>query len=203
MNRRLNKSERRADILEKARELIAGRGFSGTEMEDIRLACGLSRGGLYHHFANKRAILHGLIEDDIRKIAGVLTDHATAPIPALLRAGSAALGHDRGILKGLLSKEDKLDYLAALDEAFDTVLRDPLAARLRGDVRPGIASAHVAELFLTVNAHINRREILGTWRQEDAARFAATALMALEPLLKSPSGLDPIIAELKEKAVVT
>jgi hypothetical protein len=76
----------------------------------------------------------------------------------------------------------------------------PLRDRLEGFVRAGVDPAHVAELFLTVNAHINRRVVLGAWSDAQAMGFAATGLEALAPLLRDPSELDPIILELRKKA---
>jgi AcrR family transcriptional regulator len=201
MRTRLTKSQRRADILEKARQLIYDRGLARTEMEDIRLACGISRGGLYHHFSNKRAVLDALVEAEVSQLAELLKEGATSPIPTLLVAGSGHLGRGKGVLAALRTQEEKLDYLSALDQAFDGILRDTLAIQLAGFVRQGISSEHVAELFLTVNAHINRREIMGQWTSAQAAGFAATALAAMAPLLKSPKDLDPIISDLNVKAL--
>lgn len=203
MRTRLTRSERRADILDKARKLIVERGLAETEMEDIRLACGISRGGLYHHFSSKRAVLDALVDDEVADLARALHDSDASPIAALLQAGSGHLGRDAGVLSGLHSREEKVDYLSSLDQAFATHLSDRLALRLRDHVRPGTDPDHVAELFLTINAHINRRQILGTWTGADAAGFAATALQTLAPLLRRPSDLDPIILDLQEKAAPT
>ncbi|HHC30044.1 MAG TPA: TetR/AcrR family transcriptional regulator [Rhodobacterales bacterium] len=200
MRTRLPKSERRADILKKARQLFTDRGLSETEMEDIRLACGISRGGLYHHFSNKRAVLDALVEDEVFKLAETLRTTGASPIPALLEAGSSHLGGDAGVLPALRTQAEKLDYLSSLEQAFSTILTEALCDRLNGSVRDGINPEHVAELFLTINAHINRREILGRWSIQEAAGFAATSLKALAPLMKVPTDLDPIITNLEKKA---
>lgn len=200
MRTRLSRAQRRADILDKARSLIAARGLAGTEMEDIRTACGISRGGLYHHFAGKRAVLDALVDDEVVALAEALGNESAAPLPTLLLAGSTHLGAAPGVLAGLRSREERLDYLSALDQAFAARLSAPLGARLETDVRPGIDPRHVAELVVTVNAHVNRREILGDWTAKEAAGFAATALEALAPLLADPAQLDPVIATLREKA---
>lgn len=198
MRTRLTKSRRRADILAKARQLIMERGLTGTEMEDIRLACGISRGGLYHHFENKRAVLAALVENEVEGLAQHLDGASENPLTALIQAGSSHLGSASGVVSALSTNDERLDYLSALEQAFAARLSAPLSEKLQGFVRPGIDPDHIAELFLTINAHINRREILGSWQSAEAAAFAATALKALAPLLSAPTDLDPLIAALGE-----
>jgi len=40
-------------ILEKSRELFFKRGYSKTSLSEIAVECGISKGGLYHHFERK------------------------------------------------------------------------------------------------------------------------------------------------------
>lgn len=203
MRTRLSRSDRRDEILNKARQLFLERGLAETEMEDIRLACGISRGGLYHHFSNKRAVLHALVESEVAVLAAVLDDDGTSPIPALLRAGAGHLGNEPGVLPALQTSAEKLDYLSALETAFASVLKGPLCDQLTGRVRRETDPNHICELFLTINAHINRRQILGDWTGAEAAGFAATSLEALAPFLKDPKELAPIIKELKNRATAS
>lgn len=200
MRKRLEKSQRQSEILAQARRLILDQGFASTEMEDIRRACGISRGGLYHHFANKRAVLAALVEEEVIELARVLEGATDMPIADLLGAGAGHLGNDAGILSGLSTVDERLDYLSCLDQAFNAHLSAPLRDRLENAVLPGVNPEHVAELFLTINAHINRREILGQWTAARAAGFAATALRVLAGMLRDPSGLDSVIAALKKQS---
>ncbi|ABF64880.1 transcriptional regulator, TetR family [Ruegeria sp. TM1040] len=203
MRTRLSRSARRAEILGNAQKLIAARGFSGTEMEDIRLASGISRGGLYHHFANKHAVLDALVAEEVRRLADQLKAAQGSPIPALLRVGSSDLGNDPGLVSHLHTPEEKRAYLSSLEQAIPAELGPVLHERLRGHTAEGAAPAHVAELFLTITAHINRRRILNEWPPEEAAGFTATALRALLPLLTSQAELQPVIAELKRVAATS
>ena len=169
-------------------------------MEDIRLACGISRGGLYHHFPNKRAVLAALVEGEVAELIAVIKTAKGSPIAALLRAGSGHLGSTPGVVSGLSTKDERLDYLSSLEQAFAAQISEPLGIRLQTAVLPDVDANHVAELFLTITSHINRREILGQWSTEQAAGFAATALQMLAAMFKDPSELDPIISDLRKKS---
>lgn len=50
-------SERLRQILERAARVICERGFEATSMQEIAVACGLTKAGLYHHIKTKDALL--------------------------------------------------------------------------------------------------------------------------------------------------
>lgn len=52
----------RQDILDRALELFATHGFTGSSMRDIARAVGVRESALYHHFPNKNAILSTVLE---------------------------------------------------------------------------------------------------------------------------------------------
>lgn len=168
-------------------------------MEDIRQACGISRGGLYHHFANKAAILDAIAGEDVERLAAGLMRHDCPPIELLLETGSIHIGNDPGILPALESVEEKTVYLSGFELASARRLGPLLGARLAGWVSPGFDPEHVAEMFLTINTHINRRVCLGDWNEARAAGFAATALKTIATVLRDASRLAPTIAALEER----
>lgn len=53
----------RREILDRALELFATHGFSGSSMRDIAKAVGVRESALYHHFPNKRSILAAVLEE--------------------------------------------------------------------------------------------------------------------------------------------
>ena len=53
----------RRAVLKAAADLFAKRGFGGTNLADVAAALGMSRPGLYYHFASKEKLLEALIED--------------------------------------------------------------------------------------------------------------------------------------------
>lgn len=171
-------------------------------MEHVRDACGLSRGGLYHHFGHKRALLQALLDAEVQELARTC-EAAPHPLIALLQSGSGHLGAVPGVLAAIERPEDRLDYLACLDQAVARYLSPTLGKALTGHVQQGVDPAHVAELFVTVNAQINRRQLLLHWDPEDAVAFAATALVALSSLLMQPETLQPVLQGLRTTGAAT
>ena len=53
----------RRDILDAALDLFARKGFYETSTRDIARQVGVRESALYHHFVNKAAILHGLLDE--------------------------------------------------------------------------------------------------------------------------------------------
>ena len=61
--RQQSRSQRtRSRIVDTAFEVFAAKGYPETSMEDVCLAAGCSKGGLYHHFRTKIAILAEVAE---------------------------------------------------------------------------------------------------------------------------------------------
>ena len=52
----------RDQIVQSALTVFALKGYAASSMDDICLAAGCSKGGLYHHFRTKLAVLSGVVE---------------------------------------------------------------------------------------------------------------------------------------------
>ncbi|MEX0749402.1 MAG: TetR/AcrR family transcriptional regulator [Dehalococcoidia bacterium] len=52
----------REQIAQAALTVFALKGFAAASMDDICMAAGCSKGGLYHHFPTKSAVLTGVVE---------------------------------------------------------------------------------------------------------------------------------------------
>lgn len=63
------RAETRAKLLQAARELFVELGFSETATPDIARKAGVTRGALYHHFADKIDLFRALAEEEARAIA--------------------------------------------------------------------------------------------------------------------------------------
>lgn len=82
----------RARLLAAGRALFAAKGYGGTATEEIVAAAGVSRGALYHQFADKRALFAAVFEEVAREVLAAIeakADAAATPVEAL-KAGSIA-----------------------------------------------------------------------------------------------------------------
>ncbi|BEV17471.1 TetR family transcriptional regulator [Herbaspirillum sp. DW155] len=66
----------RETIVEQAAALFARNGFVGTSMNEVALACGLSKASLYHYFADKHQLLMHICEDHIDRLCGLVDEVA-------------------------------------------------------------------------------------------------------------------------------
>ena len=53
--------DKAAAVLAAAGQVFAQRGYEGATMLDVAQAAGFSKAGVYHYFASKEHLLHGLL----------------------------------------------------------------------------------------------------------------------------------------------
>lgn len=72
----------RAVLVEAATRLFAERGFAATSLDDVAAAAGMTKGAVYHHFANKAAVFEAAFEAQEQQVHARLRDaRAAAPDP--------------------------------------------------------------------------------------------------------------------------
>jgi AcrR family transcriptional regulator len=81
----------RTALVQTARTLFAERGYAAVSTEEIVRAAGVTRGALYHHFADKRELFQAVLEQLEAELTADL-DTAAADAPDPLTGGLAALG---------------------------------------------------------------------------------------------------------------
>jgi AcrR family transcriptional regulator len=86
----------RAALVSAARPLFAGRGFAGVGTETIARAAGVTRGALYHQFADKTALFEAVyeaIEEDLARRLGerIMAAGVSDPIEAMALGAEAWL----------------------------------------------------------------------------------------------------------------
>jgi AcrR family transcriptional regulator len=82
--------ETRRRIVQAARELVVEHGYAGVSTSEIQRRAGVSRGGLYHHFASRQELMAAVIEAvelDFTQRLGAVVAAARSPL-AELRVGS-------------------------------------------------------------------------------------------------------------------
>lgn len=63
-------------ILDTATKLFSQRGYENISVQDICTACGISKGGLYHHFPGKIEIFQGILDTTGRDYVSRMKDAA-------------------------------------------------------------------------------------------------------------------------------
>lgn len=151
-NRERTEATRQA-LLDAARALFVSRGYGETSTPDVCAAAGITRGALYHHFADKRDLFRHVLADEAAAVAADIEAAAPAgrdAAHALIAGAQAYL--DAMTVPGrtrLLLVEGPaalgLREMLALDEANAArTLREGLAAAgadPRGDVAPLLSAA--------------------------------------------------------------
>jgi AcrR family transcriptional regulator len=84
----------RAELMAAARRLFIEKGYADTATPDIVAAAGLTRGALYHHFEDKKALFSAVAEAEAEAVAAE-TERAVSdgmrPREALIKGGDAYL----------------------------------------------------------------------------------------------------------------
>lgn len=148
-NSRRSNAERsetmRAMLIEAARRLFTEKGYAATGTPELVGAAGVTRGALYHHFADKQALFAAVVETESAAVAAEIDAAAPAslhPVSALVEGSMAYLRAMRapGRTRLLLLDGPAVLGRKAMDEIdarnSNRTLREGLAAAMRaGAVR--------------------------------------------------------------------
>jgi len=87
----------RARIVEAAADLVYSRGVGGTSLDDVIAASGVSKSQLYHYFADKDALINGVIALQTERVLKAQQPHLDAldSLPALRRWRDAMIRLNR------------------------------------------------------------------------------------------------------------
>ncbi|MEE4023462.1 TetR/AcrR family transcriptional regulator [Gordonia sp. PKS22-38] len=147
-------AQRRDAILDRAAVAFATKGFEPTSVKDICAAAGVGSGTLFHYFADKRAILHAIVERDGRRRADVLAGldeadpgrrlWALVDILAADLADPLAAGMVACLLPQMMIDERLAQTMLADDMAVHRHLVDTID-RLDTDIVPDVAATWIIQ----------------------------------------------------------
>jgi AcrR family transcriptional regulator len=82
----------RAALLKAARKLFVEKGYADTGTPELVKAAGVTRGALYHHFEDKKALFRAVVEAECRQIADAIRGATSKPASAMeaLKQGARA-----------------------------------------------------------------------------------------------------------------
>lgn len=114
----------RRALVAAARELFAQKGYAETSTPEIVSAAGVTRGALYHHFADKLALFAAVVEEEHALLSMAINaasggdDDEPGPIKALVKGGDGFLDamQDEGRRRILLVDAPAVLGRVALDE---------------------------------------------------------------------------------------
>jgi AcrR family transcriptional regulator len=120
-----NPQQTRGALLASAYDRIYESGFQGTDIDTILEAAGVTKGALYHHFKDKEALGHAVIEESIVALMRPKWVEPLAntpdPIGALIAAvRSTSLEHKA--VRGGCALNNLAQEMSPLDEGFRTRL---------------------------------------------------------------------------------
>jgi len=149
-------------VLDAATELVFEHGVSGTTLDDVRAAANVSKGQLYHYFADKDDLVHAVIDRTVQQVLDAqprLIDLSSWGAIAAWFDDLVQLQADRhaiggcpiGSLSGELAETDEQarTELAAGFDRWETPLREGLRQmQADGKLRRGADPARLATATL-------------------------------------------------------
>lgn len=146
----------RAALIAAGRKLFVSRGYAKTGTPELVAEAGVTRGALYHHFADKRALFRAVVEVESAAVAREIESAARpglAPLKALSRGGAAFLEAMREPGRTQLLLIDAAAVLGREElDAIDArhggrTLREGLAAAIQAGALPKLPLAATAQLL--------------------------------------------------------
>lgn len=146
----------RAALIAAGRELFVSRGYAETGTPELVAGAGVTRGALYHHFADKRALFRAVVEAESAAVTQEIESAARpglSPLKALSKGGAAFLeamqvpGRTQLLLvdaAAVLGREE-LDAIDARHGG--RTLREGLAAAMQAGALPKLPLVPTAQLL--------------------------------------------------------
>lgn len=183
----------RAKIVATARRLFAAHGYEGTSTEAVLGESQVSRGALYHHFANKEALFAAVleaVEEDVTRETGRAGGSAADPVEALRRGFDSFLGMASGAEVRQIVLTDAHSVLGW--EKWREIEGRYGLGRIKLALQAIAATGRIREEMVDVYAHILLASLIEvaflTARSDDPAGAAEEGRRAMRELLERLTG---------------
>jgi AcrR family transcriptional regulator len=191
-----NPADRRASIIEAARDLFQTKEYDKATMKDVMDALDIAKGTIYHYFPSKEALLEAVIED--------IVDENMSHMESIVQAasGNALEKMEQLVSAGDISAENE-DLLDKLHQPGNSAMHSLILASaitkqaklyeqlIKQGCREGLFDVEnpleCAELFLAGIQFLTDRGIY-PWSSEDIQRRAKAFPKIIERLLSAPPG---------------
>jgi AcrR family transcriptional regulator len=174
----------RAALIAVGRFLFMEKGYANTSTPEIVAAANVTRGALYHHFADKADLFLAVARRAAEEIAGAIaeqSDDVSSPLDALIASAEAYFRAmaENGRARLLLLDAPSILTPAQVDELSDlagaTELREGIAALLRSNASGAMP---VDELTALLSASFDRAALaIASGAQEAPYRSAIELLL--------------------------
>jgi AcrR family transcriptional regulator len=160
----------RAALIAAGRKLFVDKGFASTGTPEIVAAAGVTRGALYHHFADKHEMFAAVIRAEAEAVATLIESSGSpglTPAEALIQGGEAFLAAMRqpGRARLMLVEAPAVlspDILADIDATTGgRTLEEGL--RAVGVAEPGPTAALLSAAYDRAALAIERGDLPGPW----------------------------------------
>jgi AcrR family transcriptional regulator len=205
---------RRNEILDAARRMIYTKGYEAMTIQDLQDALRISKGGFFHHFESKQALLDALVERMLdqaeQALQPIVRDPALTALEKLHRY-FAAVGEWRTTQKRSLAALRRVwhsDDNAILRQKHQVIFLERITPLIAAMVRQGMAegvfvTAHpeqISEILINLGAGLKtglNKVLLADPPFPDALprseRLVAAYAEAMERVLGAPAGTLKLI----------
>jgi AcrR family transcriptional regulator len=146
-----------------AAKSITQYGYAGMVLDRVASDAGYTRGGLYHHFANKEELVLAMVERGRRAweddVGFLLTDE-TDPVGTLIAVARATATHSRNEVARVLSRL-KTEF-AETDHPVEKAINEPIAELLEVVVRLITAGRTIEAIPPGPPAHVVAAAYMGS-----------------------------------------
>jgi TetR/AcrR family fatty acid metabolism transcriptional regulator len=174
-------SRKYQSILAAAEQLFGARGFQKAGVAEIAARAAVSKPLIYRYFSSKKHLFEVVVDRVISEWCDVITAEGARATPSaahslrLIVRASLEFARSRGVLRGLLARENQL-MLAGYSDVLErgtATLRNVVRQTLQrgasaGDVRTDLDLARMADVITEVCVRFGDQLVAGNREQGDA-----------------------------------